>query len=116
MDREGSLTGSRRFVLPRPGVFGWVVGEGDPAAVALEGPRKRSQVMSDSVRLDQTDQWRALRRHYEETRDQHLRELFAADPERGSRYTLEAGDLYVDYSRNRVTGETLRLLRELAAA
>jgi glucose-6-phosphate isomerase len=72
--------------------------------------------MSDSVRLDQTDQWRALRRHYEETRDQHLRELFAADPERGSRYTLEAGDLYVDYSRNRVTDETLRLLRDLAAA
>jgi glucose-6-phosphate isomerase len=72
--------------------------------------------MSDSVRLDQTDQWRALRRHYEETRDQHLRDLFAADPERGSRYALEAGDLYVDYSRNRVTDETLRLLRELAEA
>jgi glucose-6-phosphate isomerase len=72
--------------------------------------------MSDSVRLDQTDQWRALRRHYEETRGQHLRELFAADPERGSRYALEAGDLYVDYSRNRVTDETLGLLRDLAAA
>jgi glucose-6-phosphate isomerase len=73
-------------------------------------------MMSDNVRLDQTDQWRALRRHYEETRDQHLRELFAADPERASRYALEAGDLYVDYSRNRVTDETLRLLRDLAAA
>ncbi|MDN3359311.1 glucose-6-phosphate isomerase [Actinomadura sp. DC4] len=72
--------------------------------------------MSDSVRLDQTDQWRALRRHYEETRDEQLRDLFAADPERGDRYTLEAGDLYVDYSRNRVTDETLRLLRELATA
>ncbi|MFB9838787.1 glucose-6-phosphate isomerase [Actinoallomurus acaciae] len=72
--------------------------------------------MSDSVRLDQTDEWRALRRHYEETRELHLRELFAADPERGSRYALEAGDLYVDYSRNRVTDETLRLLRELLAA
>jgi glucose-6-phosphate isomerase len=72
--------------------------------------------MSDSGRLDQTDEWRALRRHYEETRELHLRELFAADPERGSRYALEAGDLYVDYSRNRVTDETLRLLRELLAA
>jgi glucose-6-phosphate isomerase len=70
--------------------------------------------MSDSVRLDQTDQWRALQRHYEETRGQHLRELFAADPERGRRYALEAGDLYLDYSRNRVTDETLRLLRDLA--
>ncbi|GLY89781.1 glucose-6-phosphate isomerase [Actinoallomurus iriomotensis] len=72
--------------------------------------------MSDSGRLDQTDEWWALRRHYEETRELHLRELFAADPERGSRYALEAGDLYVDYSRNRVTDETLRLLRELLAA
>jgi glucose-6-phosphate isomerase len=72
--------------------------------------------MSDSVRLDQTEQWQALRRHYEETRDVHLRELFAADPARGRRYTLEAGDLYVDYSRNRVTDETLELLRDLAAA
>jgi glucose-6-phosphate isomerase len=72
--------------------------------------------MSDSVRLDQTDEWRALQRHYEETRELHLRDLFAADPERGSRYALEAGDLYVDYSRNRITDETLRLLRELLAA
>jgi glucose-6-phosphate isomerase len=72
--------------------------------------------MSDSVRLNQTDEWRALERHYEQTRELHLRELFAADPERGSRYALEAGDLYVDYSRNRVTDETLRLLRALAAA
>ncbi len=72
--------------------------------------------MSDSVRLDQTDQWRALRRHYEETRGTHLRELFADDPERGGRYALETGDLYVDYSRNRITDETLRLLHDLADA
>jgi glucose-6-phosphate isomerase len=49
---------------------------------------KTEAMMSDSVRLDQTDQWRALRRHYEETRDQQLRDLFAADPDRGSRYAL----------------------------
>jgi glucose-6-phosphate isomerase len=72
--------------------------------------------MSDSVRLDQTDQWRALRRHQEETRGLHLRELFADDPGRGRRYALEAGDLYLDYSRNRVTDETLSLLQDLAAA
>ncbi len=72
--------------------------------------------MSDSVRLDQTDQWRALKRHYEQTRDAHLRDLFAEDPGRGGRYALEVGDLYVDYSRNRVTDETLSLLRDLAAA
>ena len=45
-----------------------------------------------------------------------LRELFAADPERGSGYTVQVGDLYVDYSKHLVTDETLRLLRELAAA
>jgi glucose-6-phosphate isomerase len=64
--------------------------------------------------LDQTAEWRALLRHREERF--RLRELFAADPERGSRFALEAGDLYVDYSRNLVTDETLHLLRDLAAA
>ncbi|GAA4941037.1 hypothetical protein GCM10023238_03440 [Streptomyces heliomycini] len=45
-----------------------------------------------------------------------LRELFAADPGRGSGYTLRVGDLYVDYSKHLINDETLRLLRELAAA
>src|SRR4051794_33096377 len=70
--------------------------------------------MTDGERLDQTAEWRALLRHRGEPL--RLRELFGADPERGSRFALEAGDLYVDYSRNLVTDETVRLLRELAAA
>ncbi|MEV7064112.1 glucose-6-phosphate isomerase [Streptomyces collinus] len=68
------------------------------------------------TRLNQTPEWTALAKHREELGDVRLRELFAADPGRGSAYTLRVGDLYVDYSKHLVTDDTLRLLRELAAA
>ena len=54
--------------------------------------------------------WRALQAHQRELQPQHLRELFAADPTRGERLTLEAAGIYLDYSKNRITDETLRLL------
>ncbi|SOB84021.1 glucose-6-phosphate isomerase [Streptomyces sp. 1331.2] len=66
--------------------------------------------------LDRTPQWAALAKHRAELGDTHLRELFAADPERGRRYTLQVGDLHVDYAKHLVTDATLELLRELAAA
>src|SRR6204780_1251745 len=59
--------------------------------------------------------WQALERHYGEISGQHLRDLFAADPQRGERLTAEAAGIYLDYSKNRVTDETMRLLIELAA-
>ncbi|MFD0064552.1 glucose-6-phosphate isomerase, partial [Streptomyces sp. NPDC127574] len=68
------------------------------------------------TRLNQTPEWTALAKHREGLGDVQLRELFAADPARGSGYTLQVGDLHVDYSKHLVTDETLRLLRELAAA
>ncbi|MFI9649715.1 glucose-6-phosphate isomerase [Streptomyces sp. NPDC052040] len=68
------------------------------------------------TRLNQTPEWTALAKHREELGEVRLRELFAADPGRGGEYTLQVGDLYVDYSKHLVTDETLRLLRELAAA
>ncbi|GAA2192496.1 glucose-6-phosphate isomerase [Streptomyces bangladeshensis] len=68
------------------------------------------------TRLNQTPEWTALAKHREELADTHLRDLFAADPARGTGYTLRVGDLYIDYSKHLVTDETLRLLRELAAA
>ncbi|WP_405732420.1 glucose-6-phosphate isomerase [Streptomyces sp. NBC_01537] len=68
------------------------------------------------IRLDQRPEWHALAKHREEFGDTHLRELFAADPQRAERYTLQVGDLHLDYSKHLVTDETLRLLRELAAA
>jgi len=58
--------------------------------------------------------WKALAGHQGGARDLHLRELFAADPNRGERLALEAAGLYLDYSKNRVTDETLRLLFQLA--
>ena len=58
--------------------------------------------------------WKALAAHYEQVRELHLRQLFAADPRRGERLTAEAVGLYLDYSKNRITDETLRLLLQLA--
>ncbi|MEU6536201.1 glucose-6-phosphate isomerase [Streptomyces sp. NPDC047000] len=68
------------------------------------------------TRLNQTPEWTALAKHREELGEVQLRELFAADPGRGAGYTLQVGDLHIDYSKQLVTDETLRLLRELAAA
>jgi glucose-6-phosphate isomerase len=58
--------------------------------------------------------WQALERHYAEISGTHLRDLFAADPGRGERLTAEAAGIYLDYSKNRITDETLALLIELA--
>jgi glucose-6-phosphate isomerase len=61
-----------------------------------------------------TEEWRALAAHAEKVRHEHLRDLFAADPQRGERLAGEVADLYVDYSKNLVTDETLTLLAALA--
>jgi glucose-6-phosphate isomerase len=58
--------------------------------------------------------WKALQEHYTRIRKVHLREIFAEDPGRGERLAFEAAGLYFDYSKNRITDETLRLLLELA--
>ncbi|MBA2948303.1 glucose-6-phosphate isomerase [Streptomyces himalayensis] len=68
------------------------------------------------TRLNQMPEWTALAKHREQLGEVHLRELFAAEPGRGAGYTLQVGDLYVDYSKHLVTDETLALLRDLAAA
>jgi glucose-6-phosphate isomerase len=64
--------------------------------------------------LRQRKAWQALERHHEQIAGQHLRDLFAADPGRGERLTAQAAGLYLDYSKNRVTDETLALLADLA--
>src|SRR5512137_2478144 len=65
--------------------------------------------------LTQRKAWRALAAHYRTARKWHLRALFAKDPKRGERMTAEAAGLFLDYSKNRATNRTLRLLLELAA-
>ena len=58
--------------------------------------------------------WKALEAHYQKVRELHLRKLFADDPKRGERMTVEAVGIYLDYSKNRITDETLKLLLQLA--
>jgi len=59
--------------------------------------------------------WKALQKHHAKIKDVHLRQLFAEDPQRGERFALDAAGLYFDYSKNRITTETMRLLLNLAA-
>ena len=68
----------------------------------------------ESTSLTKRPQWQALAEHRRQIDKQHLRELFAADPSRGERMVVEAAGLYLDYSKNRITDETLRLLQALA--
>jgi glucose-6-phosphate isomerase len=65
-------------------------------------------------RLTETGSWRALQAHHAQVKDVHLRQLFAADPGRAERFVAEGGGLFLDFSKNRITDETLRLLLALA--
>ena len=58
--------------------------------------------------------WQSLQTHYESVKTAHLRKMFADDPKRGERFTAEAVGLFLDYSKNRITDETVRLLLQLA--
>ncbi len=64
--------------------------------------------------LNERPAWKALEAHYQQVRGLHLRTLFGDDPERGERMTAEAVGIYLDYSKNRITAETLKLLVQLA--
>ncbi|HZP27666.1 MAG TPA: glucose-6-phosphate isomerase [Acidimicrobiia bacterium] len=64
--------------------------------------------------ITDTAEWQALQAHYRQIEPLHLRDLFAQDPSRGSRLALEVDGIYLDYSKNRLTDETIRLLVALA--
>jgi glucose-6-phosphate isomerase len=81
-----------------------------PAATVTHD-RPGGALMTDPTR---GDAWRALAAHHERIAGVHLRELFREDPDRGERMTAKGAGLYLDYSKNRITGETLELLRALA--
>lgn len=68
------------------------------------------------MNLTDTPEWRALERHHADIKDVHLRDLFAVEPERGTRFSLQAADVFADFSKNRVTDETMGLLFGLAEA
>ncbi|HEY0297439.1 MAG TPA: glucose-6-phosphate isomerase [Bordetella sp.] len=67
-----------------------------------------------AVSLTERPAWQALMAHYRQIRNLHLRDLFAEDPSRSERMTLEGAGLYFDYSKHRITGETIALLLRLA--
>ncbi|HUN89428.1 MAG TPA: hypothetical protein VMU28_11585, partial [Terriglobales bacterium] len=67
-----------------------------------------------SVSLTSRPAWKNLESHFDKIKDVHLRRLFADDPKRGERLAVEAEGLYLDYSKNRITDETIRLLLKLA--
>ncbi len=70
--------------------------------------------MADTLALTQRPAWKALSEHYRQIRDVHLRTLFDRDPHRGERFAVEGAGLYLDYSKHRVTEDTMRLLFDLA--
>jgi len=70
--------------------------------------------MTEPRPLTETPEWQHLAEHHEAMAGVHLRALFAEDPKRGETMTVEAGDLFLDYSKNRITAETLDLLAALA--
>ena len=70
--------------------------------------------MAATLPLAQLPAWQTLQANYNQVKDVHLRTLFAQDPLRGERLTQEAEGLYLDYSKNRITDQTVRLLVELA--
>jgi glucose-6-phosphate isomerase len=72
------------------------------------------QTATKSTPLVDQPAWKALKTHSEQIRGRHLRELFAEDASRGERLTVEAEGIFLDYSKNRVTDETLKLLVQLA--
>ena len=81
----------------------------------IQRPTKRTQSSTKTIEpLTKRKAWKALAAHFKKAKDLHLRELFAADPKRGEKMTLQAAGLYLDYSKNRVTDETLKLLFQLA--
>ena len=70
--------------------------------------------MLNKINPTQTKSWQALLQHFEQIKKVHMRDLFAADGQRFQKYSISFADLLVDYSKNRITADTLRLLFSLA--
>jgi glucose-6-phosphate isomerase len=72
------------------------------------------QTVTKLAPLGERPAWKALQAHFQQIQGKHLRELFDADPTRGEHFTAETGGIFLDYSKNRITDETLKLLVKLA--
>src|SRR5579864_1626805 len=122
--RESTSTRSRinssgRALTPssNPGMTSWVK---SPQRARCSGRRveylnrRRSMTAKTAPPLTARPAWKALQDHYQEIRNVHLRTLFSQDPRRGERFAVDAAGLYLDYSKHRITDETMRLLLRLA--
>ncbi len=78
----------------------------------IKGEAKR--MATQLAPLGERKAWKALQTHFQQIGSMHLRELFAEDPARGERFTAETSGIFLDYSKNRITDETLKLLVQLA--
>jgi glucose-6-phosphate isomerase len=86
-----------------------------PTGHAARSENHRSKVMASRLKgFKRRPAWKALSAHYKQIGEVHLRKLFADDPKRGERFTAEAAGIFFDYSKNRITDETLKLLLQLA--
>src|SRR4029453_19040710 len=74
----------------------------------------KTKMTASTPMLTERPAWKALEKHHSQIRDVHLRQLFADDPKRGERLAAKAAGIFLDYSKNRVTDETLKLLVQLA--
>lgn len=75
-----------------------------------------SQPPNPPTGISATAEWKALNEHFEQIKDVHMRDLFAADDKRFDKMSLQFEDILFDFSKNRVTEETMALLRSLANA
>ena len=80
----------------------------------MNGANRPAPAAAKAPSLTERPAWRALEAHCATIREAHLRQLFGEDPGRGERLSAEAAGIYLDYSKNRITDETLRLLVQLA--
>src|SRR3954447_6177299 len=117
---EGEVGDARRLAPTRPCSHGVHHGPGVEAitfdSVAPDLPEPSGARVSDAPSLTSRPEFQALQRHYAEISQKHLRELFDADPERGTRLALEAEGIYLDYSKHRIVDETVTQLVALAKA
>src|ERR1700757_4458862 len=86
----------------------------DERIVKMPKTETGTAIAQDIQPLTQLKAWNALKTHHEQVGALHLRDLFAADPKRGDKFSVEALGLFFDYSKNRMNGETIKLLIELA--
>src|SRR6266481_9581127 len=104
-------------MLREPGVESGQLTAGVWKDFNFEKRNRKMETVAEPPTLSQATErpaWKALEAHYEKVRKLTLRQLFADDPKRGERMTAEALGLYVDYSKHRITDETLALLLQLA--